>query len=220
MNQRDPFALRSGAAISVLQAGKSTQPRSKLSRPSIDSVPEEETGSADDQEPSRRHATPDKDSMSFSRPGNVPSFTDPQRRMEDMRWASSGMGNGRHTVRNTTSGQRMGGFFEKRELPMYKDKPYGYAPSNRLRRWWRRKRVIVGGLLLFIGLFYWLGWFTSPRMLQGGSQQQGLAGFGWLTRGGRGSVDWSGRRERVKEAFILSWDAYERDAWGMLSLPA
>lgn len=29
------------------------------------------------------------------------------------------------------------------------------------------------------------------------------------------SVDWDQRRESVRNAFIESWDAYSRDAWGM-----
>ena len=27
-------------------------------------------------------------------------------------------------------------------------------------------------------------------------------------------VDWGGRRDEVKDAFISSWDAYEAHAWG------
>lgn len=31
------------------------------------------------------------------------------------------------------------------------------------------------------------------------------------------TVDWDERRERVKDAFILSWDGYEQYAWGTSS---
>jgi len=41
--------------------------------------------------------------------------------------------------------------------------------------------------------------------------------WGWLAQeeGGK-KVDWLERRERVVEAMELSWDAYERYAWGGL----
>lgn len=32
--------------------------------------------------------------------------------------------------------------------------------------------------------------------------------------GQKNKVDWAARRERVRDAFIVSWDGYERDAWG------
>lgn len=30
------------------------------------------------------------------------------------------------------------------------------------------------------------------------------------------SVDWSARREKVREVFQVSWEGYEKEAWGML----
>lgn len=41
-------------------------------------------------------------------------------------------------------------------------------------------------------------------------------GWGWSQKPERagGKIDWLSRRERVVEAFTLSWDAYERYAWG------
>lgn len=30
----------------------------------------------------------------------------------------------------------------------------------------------------------------------------------------KGVVDWADRRERVKDAFLVSWEAYAQDAWG------
>ncbi|KAI9789768.1 MAG: mannosyl-oligosaccharide alpha-1,2-mannosidase [Peltula sp. TS41687] len=143
--------------------------------------------------------------MSFNIPGNVPDFDDPQRRWEDNRWGSSGVGgHARHTTRGTTAagaGARIGGFFEKKELPMYKDKPYSYAVSNRHHRPRRRKRIIAGAVLVFLALLYWLG-YLGPV-------------FDRLRIGvGRRRIDWNARREHVKEAFISSWDAYDQHAWG------
>jgi len=44
--------------------------------------------------------------------------------------------------------------------------------------------------------------------------------WNWLQRSEESArkIDWLSRRERVVEAFTLSWDAYERYAWGMLHL--
>lgn len=142
--------------------------------------------------------------MSFTLPNNVPNFENPQRQWEDNRWGSSGGGHARHTARGTASGHRIGGFFEKKELPMYKDKPYSYAVSNRHHRPRRRKRIIAGGILIVLALLYWLGYFGK--------------GFDSFRIGGRRKIDWNARREQVKEAFISSWDAYDQYAWGMLFL--
>ncbi|KAI9826517.1 MAG: mannosyl-oligosaccharide alpha-1,2-mannosidase [Phylliscum demangeonii] len=164
--------------------------------------------------------------MSFVPPSNVPRFTDPQRRFEDNRWESSGMvGNARygHGGRSTTGSGRgiagFGSFLDKNELPMYKDKPYGYATSTRLHHWWRRKRVVVTGVIALVGLLYWLGvqarsWDAQANgegRLQGAGSS---GGFGWLRRGSGSTTDWDERRERVKKAFVSSWDAYDRHAWG------
>jgi hypothetical protein len=40
---------------------------------------------------------------------------------------------------------------------------------------------------------------------------------------GKDAVNWDERRERVKDAFLVSWEGYEKDAWGeelTLSFPA
>ena len=34
---------------------------------------------------------------------------------------------------------------------------------------------------------------------------------------GGAKIDWEERRERVRDAFVVSWDAYEQDAWGECS---
>lgn len=44
---------------------------------------------------------------------------------------------------------------------------------------------------------------------------KGKGSWGWLQSGDKvEKIDWLDRRERVVEAFTLSWDAYERYAWG------
>lgn len=113
-------------------------------------------------------------------------------------------------------GQKLEGFFDNRQLPMYKDKPYSYAASRRKLPIHRRWRVILGTLLGFAALLYLFGSSTS-RTSSSQMRSKGSAGLGWLGNPDAKTVDWDERRERVKEAFILSWDSYEQYAWGKSS---
>ena len=201
MNVRDPFNLHSLPAIHILQ-GRATRTATHVAQRVLDAGAQAyETG---------RHAL---EEMTLSIPNNVPSFSTPQQReMENRAWESAGM-----SARSSRSGNggvvkemqdKMGSLFGEREadLPMYKDKPYTYAASRRKQPLWKRRRG--WGLIAFVGLlWYMLGAFqvNKPR-----------AKSGWFSFGGStGGMDWLDRRERVKEAFTQSWDAYERYAWGM-----
>jgi endoplasmic reticulum Man9GlcNAc2 1,2-alpha-mannosidase len=160
--------------------------------------------------------------MSFSVPRNVPSFGNPQRLVEDRLWASSGV-----TARSGRLGadggllhgvqDRVGGFFDNRNtLPMYKDKPYTYAVSRRMRPLYRRKRVLgLFGLIIILGC-YFFGVFSSD-----GDSHPLKQNWKWpgLKDSAKGKADWSKRRDMVVEAFELSWDAYERYAWGAFPPP-
>jgi len=57
--------------------------------------------------------------------------------------------------------------------------------------------LIAGVVALVAGLIFWLN----------GSHVE-------LGRHRSRVVDWDARREKVKEAFISSWDAYSKYAWG------
>lgn len=150
--------------------------------------------------------------MSFTVPKNSPSFNNPQRAVEDHIWGSTAVARGPNS-KNGHGGGIFGGvqdrLFENRNaLPMYKDKPYAYPPSYRHRPLWRRKRSF-GFVLLVISLLYYFSAFrkhhdtiTSPWNWLSSSSESGK------------SADWPGRRERVVEAFTLSYDAYSRYAWG------
>lgn len=146
--------------------------------------------------------------MSFSAPRNVN-----HRSHGDGTWGSSGQ-NG-YTRSNISS--KLDGYFDKRELPMYKDKPYSYASSRRkshLQKW-RFTSVL---LLLLIGLLYWLGMFSSTRTATKlKHKDSNKSTWSWLGRPAASKVDWDDRREKVKEAFVLSWDGYEKYAWGKLT---
>ena len=109
--------------------------------------------------------------------------------------------------------QKLEGFFDNRQLPMYKDKPYSYIASRRKPALLRRWQVVVGIVTLLVGLFFWCGVLPLPgfrrRMIP-----PGRVNLGRLRP--NQAVDWDDRREKVKEAFMLSWDGYEEYAWGML----
>jgi mannosyl-oligosaccharide alpha-1,2-mannosidase len=99
-------------------------------------------------------------------------------------------------------------------LPMYKDKPFGYPASQRARPLYRRKRIVAVLFLVVFGLMWFFGGLSGHK-----DRVQGkVRGWGWLKddKGrARSKADWIKRRERVVEAFELSWDAYSRYAWGV-----
>ncbi|GAB1310399.1 mannosyl-oligosaccharide alpha-1,2-mannosidase [Madurella fahalii] len=161
----------------------------------------------------------DKD-MSFAVPKNVPSFSNPQRQFEDRLWAAASSSSS--SRQRSTGSSVLGGVQNllspggRAELPMYKDKPYAYPPGRGRWRMYRRKRTCGLLLLVIAGLVWWTGLFA-------GHQERAvtkLNQWGWLGQEGsvggkaKSKADWLKRRERVVEAMELSWDAYERYAWG------
>jgi len=108
--------------------------------------------------------------------------------------------------------QKLDGFFDNRRLPMYKDKPYSYVASGRKPALYKRWQVVMGAIMFFTGLTYWLGLLPSlvgkRRVLSPGKLDVGRL------LSGSAAVDWDDRREKVKEAFMQSWDGYENNAWG------
>jgi mannosyl-oligosaccharide alpha-1,2-mannosidase len=171
--------------------------------------------------------------MSFAVPKNVPSFSNPQRHLEDRLWAaSSSSSSSASRQRSSVIGgvqnflSPHGNNNNRTALPMYKDKPYMYPPGRGggaagwRRPFPRRKRTCGLLVLVLLGLVWWTGLFA-------GHQERAvrkLDQWGWLRQEGeesgtgraRRKVDWLKRRERVVEAMELSWDAYERYAWGGL----
>lgn len=99
-------------------------------------------------------------------------------------------------------------FKTKDELPMYKDKPYNYNTSRRKLPIWRRPRLVTSVVAFFLLFLYTTGAFSSISSVTSG-----------LSKLGEPSTTWAERRERVREAFKISWKAYEDNAWGMLSCP-
>ncbi|KAH7329102.1 mannosyl-oligosaccharide 1,2-alpha-mannosidase [Stachybotrys elegans] len=152
--------------------------------------------------------------MSFSVPKNVPNFGAAGREFEDRAWASvSGPRPGKGKGIMDGVQDRVNGLFDKKALPMYKDKPYLYAPSLRKRPMWKRKRILGSGALFLFFFLYMAGFFSSSS----DNTLQTTPSSGWLWSSvaqEKGGHDWAKRRELVVEAFELSWDAYVRYAWG------
>lgn len=152
--------------------------------------------------------------MPFSIPKNVPNFEDPHRRLEDKAWSKvSGRGGGGGLLSDVQ--QRVNGMFESDELPMYKDKPY-YHDRGRHRRWYRKKRAVGSLALVLVILFHILGWL--PWQSSRPKAARGKSAWGFMGISKNEVVNWDHRRAQVVEAFELSWDAYERYAWGMAAI--
>lgn len=115
---------------------------------------------------------------------------------------------------------------------MYKDKPY-FAP-RRTGPGRRRRNILYGGVcaILLVLLWYYTGasevvnrvGLKRPDSAKGTDLWSWMQSFGVTesekeeTGGKKKSVDWGARRDKVRDAFIVSWDGYEKHAWGMLGV--
>lgn len=113
------------------------------------------------------------------------------------------------------STSKVGGFFESdRTLPMYKDKPY-FKPRRTAPR--RRWRYIGAVLVLCTLLFYWYNRSSLPLPSGSDARDKGQQLWKWMqTLDDEPStkVDWETRRDRVRDAFLVSFEGYEKEAWG------
>lgn len=210
MNVRDPFNLHKRSALSIL--------RTTAVRAAVGVTERAVEVGAHAIEKSKQ-AVEDLD-MSFSIPKNVPTFENPQRLVEDHIWGNSAVtsrvGAGARATAASVQ-DTVGGFFDnKNTLPMYKDKPYAYPLSQRVKPIWRRKRVL-GAIFALLSLLYFLGVFQGRNEDQKDATSPPFWGFLSKDAGHGKKVDWNMRREMVVDAFTLSWDAYERYAWGRFS---
>jgi mannosyl-oligosaccharide alpha-1,2-mannosidase len=140
--------------------------------------------------------------MSFNIPKNVPNFGAPHRELEDRAWAS--------LPRSTAAA---GGNFingvQSKVSHYFEDKPYGYG---RRRRWWRRKRILGSVVLILFTLLWWTGFFGGQDVKRPSTSKSTWAWLG-MSKADK-AANWEERRQRVVEAFGLSWDTYSRYAWG------
>ena len=228
-------ALAEAAATTTLDVEKATQPEPEKKRQQQQQQQQPKPTPPNPSSQRDKGQDQDKD-MSFAVPKNVPSFSNPQRQLEDHLWAASSSssrqrpsasGGAGSTASSVINGVQdlLGARGNRAALPMYKDKPYMYPPGRGgpqagwRRPAYRRKRTCGFLLLVIVGLVWWTGMFA-------GQQERAvtkLNDWGWLNQEekagrGKGKVDWLQRRERVVEAMELSWAAYERHAWGGLFL--
>jgi len=81
-----------------------------------------------------------------------------------------------------------------------------------------RKRTLIVGALVLFGFAWWFGilpWSGSSAVPEEqGESWKKLKDEAETTHTKKGKVDWLDRREKVKDAFKLSWGAYEKHGWG------
>lgn len=110
---------------------------------------------------------------------------------------------------------------EEEELPMYKDKPYNYATSERRLPFWRRQRLFLVLIGVLVVIIYFAG--TSKRIQKpqatpgdGGKEKSTWNLLSGISKSRHSPPNWDDRRDKVKDAFKISWEAYEKHAWGEL----
>jgi len=210
MNNRDPFRLRSNPLdiikTSVKSAAQLAVQVPVYTEAVAGKILAPVTVRASDTIVSSIPAT---GGMSYAIPRHQHSFSASEHIQAEGSWQSS---NPLHEV----SGKIGGMFTARNELPMYKDKPYNYTSSRKLP-WFRRKWSIIFSLSALIGFVYL--YRTLTTVASGKNYQGDATGVLGLLRGSKVvSIDWNQRRRRVKDAFIVNWDAYEAYAWGESSL--
>lgn len=154
--------------------------------------------------------------MSYNLAANGPSFSSAQPADQESYWhASNRQSHSKGQALSSNIGARINDFFsEGQRLPMYKDKPH-FQPRRR-RSLWQRKRIL--GLLSFlaIGCLWWIGLLPVWEIRTSGSKKGATEGWSWLQNGKHGDLRlWDQRRDKVIEAFKISWDGYDKYAWGM-----
>ena len=199
MITRDPFSLRRGAptAAAFLRSGADFAARSVNE---VQARVEHYSTQFLESDRAVSSSSPSPVGMSNATPRH--SYAINTSTEQDSSWqqrkSPSGAANG--------VGEKMHDMFMGRsndELPMYKDKPYNYTASGRRGPLWKRYRPI----LLLLGViallfYYWSGIGNMTKVAQS------------FTSSKEGAT-WKERQERVREAFKLSWKAYEANAWGM-----
>ncbi|KAM5471295.1 mannosyl-oligosaccharide alpha-1,2-mannosidase [Microsporum audouinii] len=163
--------------------------------------------------------------MAFQVPNRVPVFNSAQREIEDGYWRAATTNSHFAKQSGLQLTERIGNFITpSRELPMYKDKPYyqsrGRHPGGRKRKKALWVAICVGFL---VGLWWFLGGrsghagIVRPIGMKGGELWKWIQEFEKGVVAGKGKsnmINWEERKQRVKDAFLVSWEGYEQDAWG------
>lgn len=124
--------------------------------------------------------------MSFSVPQSMPGLKSTVGNLEDKLWIGRSSG-------------------DDKELPLYKDKPYGIDFRGRKKSNKTRNLLVLLGLAATV---YYLFFTSSSSAHSSGFRQY----FPFLRP--KQPVSWDDRRDAVKEAFKRSWAGYEKYAWG------
>ncbi|RMZ90879.1 hypothetical protein DV736_g1893, partial [Chaetothyriales sp. CBS 134916] len=94
-----------------------------------------------------------------------------------------------------------------KELPMYKDKPN--FPASRRRKMAKTQKLLLAATAIILCM--WLTGFLPGRRSLTTPVSAPSRGRTPLPE----TELWKERQEAVKDAFITSWDGYEKYAWGM-----
>lgn len=108
-------------------------------------------------------------------------------------------------------------FDNDRTLPMYKDKPY-FSPRRTAPRRGSKRILSVLGLCILGLLWFYYYRPVLPSWHGSDSEDTGVELWKWSqtldSAPSKGPVDWTARREKVRQAFMVSWEGYEKEAWG------
>jgi mannosyl-oligosaccharide alpha-1,2-mannosidase len=183
---RDPFNLRSKASLTAPSAFALLQNAATRTSQAVESTKQSTKQAVE----ATKQALHDTD-MSFAVPRNLESAS---RRFEENVW-------------NKVTGN-------EKSLPMYKDKPtgYGYGGGKGKRGFVSSKKGLATIVLVVLGFLYWLV-VPGSNQTPAAKLSSGTSWFNGDSTGKKGSL-WEQRREQVKDAFLLSWNAYEEHGWG------
>ena len=210
MNNRDPFNLRRSPrpAVNLLQTraaglgdriAESTTRLAESGRKAIAEVAAEATTN-----------------MS----AYAPHYQDgPTHRHPDV-WQSS---QSRYTSESYTHtngiSEKVTGFFgadRKDGLPMYKDKPYAYPGRRKKLPWYKQMRTVAIVLTSMAAISWWFGILSPSSLLTSDGkavQSKDASKPSWFGSTFT-SKGWEARAQEVKEVFKISFDGYEKYAWG------
>ena len=214
MNTRDPFNVRLKAPRSPLQV---VQSHDYFSPPTASSS--QQAPAPDGRLHTRQVSNP---VAGFNQP--AAGAAGPPMTSQDISTSHNGQPNGWRPRRATSGrapsisiGEKFNNILpqkENGELPMYKDKPYNYATSSRRRPFYRRRNIVLAFTAILSLLLFFSGAFSklpTGKVIDETAFKRPLTIFSGTKAS---TIDWDGRRERVRDAFQISWEAYEKHAWG------
>jgi len=101
-------------------------------------------------------------------------------------------------------------------LPMYKDKPYNYSPTAKKPAFYRQRRLMLGLFALLVWILYWTGAFSKHEDHLDHPNKPWWAEDKKTKISKKSTQLWNERREKVRDAYRISWKAYEEHAWGRI----